>query len=136
MPERAPETGDRLAPADALPILVDTSAERSATEPQGDRHAPGEVFLVHDERRAAPTADEYRAAGYTVPDHDRGPVAGGQIPGLVYVDQRAPEGSVFLVDTPVDLPPKVAELVAEPAAKGPENTQESDTSTARRRPGK
>lgn len=138
-----PETGDRQAPPGSPPILVDTSGDPPAVEAQGDRQVTGSVILVNDEQRLMPTAGEYRAAGYTVPDHDGGPVPDDQTPGLVYADQRAAEGTVHLVDTPVVLPPPapVADEVpaappAEvPGASGPEPTPAAEAdSPSRRRP--
>lgn len=117
MPEDAPETGDRRAPVGSAPILVDTSNDPEMPEAQGDRRVEGEVFLVRDERRPEPTADEYRAAGYTVPDHEHGPVEGDQVPGLVYADKRAPEGTVILVDkggVPEPIADEETDAAAEP----------------------
>jgi hypothetical protein len=92
--EQSPATGDRPLPPGSPPILVDMSQQPEVPAPQGDQHLPGSVILVRDDQRPTPTAGEYRAAGYVVPEHDSGPVADDQVPGLVYADQRAPQGTV------------------------------------------
>jgi hypothetical protein len=115
----APETGDRPAAPDSKPILVDTSRDPAVPEPQGDEVVADTVSLVRDDARPMPTAGDYRALGYGVPDHGDGPVPDDQMPGLVYADQRT-EDTVHLVDTPVDLPPRPPEQAAEPDPPDPE----------------
>jgi len=112
---QSPETGDRPAPPGSPPILIDMSQQPEVPAPQGDRHLLGAVILVRDDQRPPPTAGEYRAAGYTVPDHDAGPVADDQVPGLVYADRWAPRGTVILPASEAGEPP--AEAASEESAE-------------------
>jgi hypothetical protein len=115
-----PETGDRAVPPGSQPILVDTSQEHVIPSPQGDAHAPGSVSLVRDDQRPTPTAGEYRALGYVVPEHDGGPVPDDQTPGLVYADQRAPQGTVTFATSAMAQQAAVpAEAAPEPESDGP-----------------
>jgi hypothetical protein len=117
--DQSPETGDRPLPPGSPPILVDTSQQPEVPAPQGDSPAPGTVSLVRDDQRPTPTAGEYRAAGYVVPEHDSGPVPDDQTPGLVIVDQRAPQGTVIYDSSPAPRPaePEVAEAPVDERAE-------------------
>lgn len=96
--DETPETGDRPLPPGSKPILLDRQ-EAATPAPQGDQQVPNTVSLVANYDRPAPTAGEYRAAGYVVPDA----VPDYEVPGLVHADQWAPPDTVHLVDQPVVL---------------------------------